>query len=463
MKALVNKLISIIILLSSVIGSADARDSRFTRKGTGPQYWIAYEYCYDFNIPISEQRWKDNIDWMSENFKEYGYDMISNDGWIEAAQTINKNGYITKYNSSWQHGFEYWNKYIHDKGMQVGIYYNPMWMTRTAYEKNCKVKGTKYTTQEIAGDKWFNSELYWVDVDKPGAEEWVKGYVKYFKDLGAIFLRVDFLENYERNYGTERYEKALRWIMEEAGEDMLISLVMPNCYNHAKTELPYGDMIRIDNDCFKGGWDFASARGRGKKRDYWPQYDNAFDGFIAFSDIAAKGQMIMDGDFMRLNTMANDAEREFLFSLMVIAGSPLCIADQYDTIGDAAYVYQNEEMIELNKVGFIGKPLSRDINDINSSRWVGQMPDGDFIVGLFNREDEAMTYEIDFVRELGIEGGTVKNVRDLWEHKDLGGMKCKYEATIDPHSCKIIRITPEGSIRYQAELSSMTNGVIDSN
>lgn len=460
MKSSVNKLIAI-IMLSSVIGSADARDSRFTRKGTGPQYWIAYEYCYDFNIPISEQRWKDNIDWMSENFKEYGYDMISNDGWIEAAQTINKNGYITKYNSSWQHGFEYWNRYIHDKGMQVGIYYNPMWMTRTAFEKNCKVKGTKFTTQEIAGDKWFNSELYWVDVDKPGAEEWVKGYVKYFKDLGAIFLRVDFLENYERNYGTERYEKALQWIMEEAGEDMLISLVMPNCYNHAETELPYGDMIRIDNDCFEGGWDFVSARGRGKKRDCWPQYDNAFDGFIAFSDIAAKGQMIMDGDFMRLNTMANDAEREFLFSLMVIAGSPLCIADQYDTIGAAAYVYQNEEMIELNKVGFIGKPLSRNINDINSSRWVGQMPDGDFIVGLFNREDEAMTYGIDFVHELGIEGGTVKNVRDLWEHKDLGGMKCRYEATINPHSCKIIRITPEGSIRYQAEFSSMTNGVID--
>ena len=65
MKSLVNKLIAIMILLSSVIGSADARDSRFTRKGTGPQYWIAYEYCYDFNIPISEQRWKDNIDWMA--------------------------------------------------------------------------------------------------------------------------------------------------------------------------------------------------------------------------------------------------------------------------------------------------------------------------------------------------------------------------------------------------------------
>ena len=169
------RLVAVLVMLSSVIGSSYGRDSRFTRKGTGPQYWIAYEYCYDFNIPIPEQRWKDNIDWMAENFRDYGYDMISNDGWIEAAQTIDRNGYITKYCSSWQHGFEYWNRYIRSKGMQVGIYYNPMWMTRAAYEKDCKVKGTSFTAREIAGDKWFNSELYWVDVDKPGAEEWVKG------------------------------------------------------------------------------------------------------------------------------------------------------------------------------------------------------------------------------------------------------------------------------------------------
>lgn len=76
------RIVAVLVMLSSVIGSSYGRDSRFTRKGTGPQYWIAYEYCYDFNIPIPEQRWKDNIDWMAENFRDYGYDMISNDGWI---------------------------------------------------------------------------------------------------------------------------------------------------------------------------------------------------------------------------------------------------------------------------------------------------------------------------------------------------------------------------------------------
>ena len=92
--------------------NVDARDSKYTRKNVAPQCWTAYEYCYDLNRPITELRWKNNIDWMAKTFLDRGYDMITNDGWIEDAQTINENGYITKYNSGWEHGFRYWNEYI---------------------------------------------------------------------------------------------------------------------------------------------------------------------------------------------------------------------------------------------------------------------------------------------------------------------------------------------------------------
>ncbi|MFA7089620.1 MAG: hypothetical protein WC128_06330, partial [Bacteroidales bacterium] len=220
---------------------------------------------------------------MAETFLDWGYDMVSNDGWIEAAQTINENGYITKYNSGWEHGFAYWNEYIKNKGMKVGVYYNPLWMTAAAYDNDCPVLGTSTTARHIAGQYSFNGQLNWVDVDKAGAEEWVKGYVRYFMDLGVSFLRVDFLENYENYYGTERYEKALRWISEEAGDDLFISLVMPNSFNQAATEIPYGDMFRISDDCFAGDWEFVSARRRGQVKKNWPMYANVFDGFIAFS------------------------------------------------------------------------------------------------------------------------------------------------------------------------------------
>ena len=154
-----------------------------------------------------------------------------------------------------------------------------MWMTRAAFfDADTEVVGTEGIKPcQIAGDKKFNDQLYWVDVKKEGAEQWIKGYVRYFINLGASFLRIDFLENYERNYGSDAYEQALKWISEEAGDELFLSLVMPNCYNHGVTEIKYGDMIRVSNDCFKGGWDFISDRNRGRHRSYWPQYDNVFD------------------------------------------------------------------------------------------------------------------------------------------------------------------------------------------
>lgn len=428
-------------------------------KGAGPKYWIAYEYCFTTNSPIPEEVWKANIDWMDTTFKSYGYDMVSNDGWIEGAQTINPDGYITKYNDAYVNGFQYWSDYVAAKGMKLGIYYNPMWLTKAAYDRNVKVKGTNYRAREIVGTTSFNDPLYWVDVAKPGAKEWIQGYVNQFIEFGATYLRIDFLENYERNYGTEKYAQALHWIKEAAGDKILVSLVMPNCFNHAQTELLVGDMIRIDDDCFNGGWDFVSDRRRGERRANWPQYGNAFDGFIAFADIGGRGQMILDGDFIRLNTLANDTQRKFQVSLFVMAGSPITIADQYNTIGNSAWVYRNTELLDLNNRGFIGKPLSYDSKDTaNSSTWMGQLPDGDWIVGLFNRESSTQIRTIDFAKDLGITGGTSDHVRDLWAHTDLGMISGVYSVNLSPHDCQILKIKNNPDPTYEAEVASMMGG-----
>ena len=445
-KIIIQKISLLAVLFAFSAPSLFSSDSPFTRKGTGPKYWIAYEYCWVTNSAIPESQWKANIDWIDTTFKSYGYDMICNDGWIEGAQTINSNGYITKYNDTWEHTFEYWAAYLAKRNMKLGVYYNPMWMTKTAYDKNVPVKGTLLKARDIAGVISFNQPLYWVDTDKKGAKEWIQGYVKYFIETGAKYLRIDFLENYERNYGTAKYSQALEWIKEAAGDDIFLSLVMPNCFEHGKTELQYWDMIRIDDDCFDGGWDFVSNRRRGEQKAIWPQYGNAFDGFIGFADISGKGRMILDGDFMRMNTMANDNERIFLFSLMVMAGSALAIADQYNTIGNSAWIYQNTELLALNEQGLIGKPLSYNLEDTDkSSVWTGQLPNGDWVVGLFNRENTKQIRRIDFEKDLGVIGGNTTNVRDLWAHTDLGSMYGGYSVELSPHECKMILIKNDAS------------------
>ena len=428
------------------------------KKGSGPRYWIAYEYCWVNNKPIPEERWKKNIDWVNDNFKAFGYDMVSNDGWIEGAQTLNENGFITKYNSNWQFGFDYWAKYIADKGMKMGVYYNPLWLTKTAYHNNLPVKGTNYTSRDITGPVSFNSELYWVDVDRPGAKEWIQGYIRYFKEMGVNFLRIDFLENYENNYGLEKYNKALRWMREAADSTMMLSLVMPNCFNHGTTELKYGDMIRISDDCFNGGWEFTSGRRRGQSKHNWPQFANAFDGFVSFADIGGRDQMVRDGDFTRINTLLTENEKKFQISLLAMTGSPIAIADQFNTIGNDAWLYQNEELLSLNDEGFAGKPISYDINDAaNSSRWIGQMPNGDWVIGLFNREETEQERGIDFVKELGLKKDGKYQVRDLWLHKELGGYSNTFSVKLLPHECRVIRITTNSS-KYEAEVASLING-----
>ena len=77
---------------------------------------------------------------------------------------------------------------------------------------------------------WFDGggQLQWVDTTRDGAEEYVKGYVAYFRDLGAVFLRIDFLAYYETGFdqykgtvgvdhGRDSYVQALQWMYEAAG------------------------------------------------------------------------------------------------------------------------------------------------------------------------------------------------------------------------------------------------------
>lgn len=454
----INRIITAALIAATAIPAVTARDSRFTRRGAGPMYWMAYEQCFVTDQAISEGRFQQNIDWVAENFKPYGYDMICTDGWIEGGQTINRNGYITKYNSGWEHDLAYWVKYCNDRGLEAGIYYDPMWLTRAAYNTNARVAGRDdVRTQDIVGSTNFNDFIYWVDADKDGAEEWIKGYVNHFKELGFRFLRVDFVNWYENAYGSERYAKCLRWIAEACGDDMLFSLVMPNCWDNSANEVPYADLMRISEDVFGGGFDFVSGRRRGQYQDGWANWGNISDGFAAFSEVSGRGQLIMDGDFIRLNTCETNDERQYWVSLVSVTGSAIAIADQYDTGAGYEEFYQNEELIALNKAGFAARPLSTNVASTSSSRWVGQMPDGSWVVGLFNRDDEPVSMSIRLKRELGLEAAEITDVRDLWAHASLGAQSGNYSAGVPAHGCRVFKVTTTAK-RYQAEAAGVRGG-----
>ena len=439
-----------------------------------PLYWSVYEYCYTLeqqgvaneNMDITPAEWDRIIEWVATDLKPHGYDMICTDGFIPMLAK-DGSGYMTHYGSM---SLKDLVAKCKAKGLKVGVYDNPLWIHGP---RETVIGDTKYNfgslywngTGEVmnpdAQDMWF----HWVVSGNPGAREYIDGFFEHYHNLGIDYIRMDFLSWYEdgkdrnmgqvgRGYGREAYARALAYIAESAKKyGIFTSLVMPHLYNDAEVEarygnmvrivaatvagVCYGNMVRIVADTGNGGWWHCSAADKGKSYTNWPNCMNMFDGFTYWSHITGRDKVLLDGDFIRLNKFDTDAEKETVISLQLMAGGPVTVADQYHNIGSNLKFYTNDELLALNTDRFVGKPLSNKLNDPNNQIWYGQLSDGDYVVGLFNREDSPRSYNLSLA-DLGISGEY--KVRDLWRHADEGTAST-LSATIPAHGCKIVRLS----------------------
>ena len=453
----------LVVLLAAVfVGCGSGHDTAnnpdiHTRRA--PLYWSVYEYCWMLNkqgIPESqmdlpEEEWDRIIDWVARELKPYGYDMVCTDGFIPML-VRDESGYMTHYGSM---PLKKLVEKCKAKGLRVGIYDNPLWIhgadnTPVPGAEGVTFGDLKYNETDSVlranvSDTWFK----WAVATHEGAKEYIDGFFKHFSDMGVDYIRMDFLSWYEdghdrgmgvvgRGYGRDVYELALSYICEAATKyNVFTSLVMPHLNENAVLEDKYGNMVRIVADTGDGGWNHFSAKDRGVVYDSWPNCMNMFDGFVHWAKVSGRDRVILDGDFIRLNTFANDYEKESVVSLQLMAGGPVTVADQHNSIGDNVKFYQNRELLTLNYDGFVGKPLSTDLTNAKHQIWYGQLSCGDWVVGLFNREDCAQTLSVELA-ELGISGKM--NSRDLWRHHDEGKVD-RLEVTLEPHACKIVRLS----------------------
>ena len=458
--------------IDPVVAATD--NVQFRPGGAGPLYWSTYGYEYLENVLIPEDVWKANVDWVADTFRDYGYTMVCTDGWIDDTQHITPHGYIVSQADDWEHDWAWWVNYLKGKGLQLGVYYNPLWATKSAVTNpDVTVVGRpdiKVGDLVNPGDNFDGGgRLQWVDATRDGAEEYIKGYVSYFRELGVVFLRMDFLAWYEVGFdqsegtvgaahGRDSYLQALAWMREAAG-DMQLSLVMPNLFDHGAGERRFGDLVRIDNDASFGTW-INLSEGPQSWQPIWSQWNNPFLGFTGFSDVSGRGQLILDGDPLLISSFANDDERQSAVNLFIMAGAPIAICDRQDTIGDSAAIFQNREVLAVRQAGLVGKPIYHNCHDFfydtssrDPERWIGQLPDGSWVVGLFNRGNGPgpSTRSIEFASELGLVGPAA--VRDLWAHRDLGSMT-DWTIDLQPHQSSLVKITPSGPARYAAEVGA---------
>lgn len=422
-----------------------------------PMYWSVYEYCYELEragvpgdeMDIDAQEWTKILDWMERDLKPHGYDMVCTDGFMPM-RANDKSGYMTHYGSMSLKDLVAMAK---ERGLKVGVYDNPLWIHGP---ESTVIEGTDYTFGSL---KYNGSDpvaypdasegFSWVVATHPGAYEYIDGFFKHYHELGIDYIRMDFMSWYEdgkdrylgisgRGYGRDVYARAMNYIAQAAKKyGVFTSVVMPHLYDDAILEAQYGNMMRIVADTGTGGWWQCSAHDRGQSYATWPNCMNMFDGFVYWSHAAGRDKVILDGDFIRLNTFDTDAERETVVSLQLMAGGPVTIADQYHNIGNNLRFYTNDELLALNADRFVGKPLTDKLGDVDNQIWYGQLTGGDWVVGIFNRDDNTRTVEVNFA-DLGLDGSY--KVRDLWKHADEGTAS-SIKANVAPHGCKIVKLS----------------------
>ncbi len=315
-----------------------------------PLYWSVYEYCMLQNakgvsnndMDLTSDQWDELIDYVATQLKPSGYDMICTDGFIPMLAK-DESGYMTHYGSQALKDIAAKCK---AKGLKLGVYDNPLWIHGP---RETKIEGTEYTFNDL----FYNGEnkdklshptakdmdFSWAVAENPGCKEYIDGFFKHYKEMGVEFIRMDFLSWYEdgqdrnvgvtgRGYGRESYALAMRYIAESAKKyGIFTSLVMPHLYADAQVESLYGNMIRIVADTGTGGWWHCSAQDKGKSYRTWPNCMNMFDGFTYWSHISGRNKVILDGDFIRLNTFDTDAEKQTVVSLQLMAGGPVAASD----------------------------------------------------------------------------------------------------------------------------------------
>ena len=427
-----------------------------------PMYWSVYEYCREAEkntnvaIDMTKTDWQKTIDWVAENLLPYGYDMIVTDGFMAmwSDNSEESKGYMTHYGST---SLKELVKMCRAKGLKLGVYDNPLWIHG---DDSYYVEGTGYTFGSLkynSSDKVLKptstDSFPWAVPSHNGCKEFIDGFFKYYKSIGVEYVRMDFMCLFEtgdgaggmpgKGYGRKEYELALNYICESAQRHgVFTSIVMPNLKYDGELELEKCNEFRFSADTFDGGYGHVSSWLRGEFRPgTWPTTHNIFDGYVRWAQYTGRDTAIPDGDFIRLNVFDNDDEAKSEVSLHLMAGGPLQASDRPEMLEQSGrlWIYQNEEMLALNKDHFIGKPLSFNIFDTRSQIWHGQMSDGSYVVALFNREDSQQYREISFKDDLGIDG-TMK-VRDLWEHSDWQEPSDKIGVDVPAHGVMVFKLT----------------------
>jgi alpha-galactosidase len=418
-----------------------------------PMGWNSWD-CY--GAGVTEDELLGNAEFMRDRLKQYGYQYVVCDiQWYEPAAKGNVyNNFadlcmdeysrlipaVNRFPSSANGaGFKPIADKIHSMGLKFGIHIM-RGIPRQAVHRNTRIYGTTVRARDIASQfslcPW-NTDMYGVDTEKRGAEEYYDSLFKLYASWGVDFVKVDDIANTEFSpqnpYSAEKEIEMIRAAIDRSGRDMVLSLSPgPAPLNKAEHLSENANMWRISGD-FWDRWD--KLLNMFSLCEKW--YPYVKDGSFPDCDILPLGKLCIDGSYM--GDMGRDSgftkeEQKTMMTLWAVFRSPLFFGGELRlTDNYTLSLVTNPEVINVNQNS--EKPLFV-YNKGGIAVWQTKI-ENCTAVAVFNLSDEEKHYKLSF-SDLGIEN--VRAVRDLWARKDIP--KCENDVTVSlkPHSSAFFEI-----------------------
>ncbi len=418
-----------------------------------PMGWNSWD-CY--GAGVTEDELLGNAEFMRDRLKQYGYQYVVCDiQWYEPAAKGNVyNNFadlcmdeysrlipaVNRFPSSANGaGFKPIADKIHSMGLKFGIHIM-RGIPRQAVHRNTRIYGTTARARDIASQfslcPW-NTDMYGVNTEKRGAEEYYDSLFKLYASWGVDFVKVDDIANTEFSpqnpYSAEKEIEMIRAAIDRSGRDMVLSLSPgPAPLNKAEHLSENANMWRISGD-FWDRWD--KLLNMFSLCEKW--YPYVKDGSFPDCDILPLGKLCIDGSYM--GDMGRDSgftkeEQKTMMTLWAVFRSPLFFGGELRlTDNYTLSLVTNPEVINVNQNS--EKPLFV-YNKGGIAVWQTKI-ENCTAVAVFNLSDEEKHYKLSF-SELGIEN--VRAVRDLWARKDIPKCENDVAVSLKPHSSEFFEI-----------------------
>jgi alpha-galactosidase len=279
--------------------------------------------------------------------------------------------------------------YVHSKGLKIGIYSSPG-------PKACGGFEGSYGHEEQDA-KLFAS--------------WDMDYLKYdWCTAGTVYQRSEYPE------ALHKMSAALA----HAGRPMVYSI-------HGRGAV----------------WDYSAAQGA----HMWRTTGDISDTYARMLAIGFGQQGLErfagpghwnDPDMLEVgNGGMKDNEYRMHMSLWSLLAAPLMAGNDLTTMTPATLeILTNPEVIAVDQdpAGVQGLQIYEQGAIVVMMK---PLADGSKAVGLFNREQGVVTVTVDF-KDIGLKDDA--EVRDLWQHKDLGKFHGSYSADVPEHTVVFVRI-----------------------